>query len=55
MNNFESVGWLRHAFMPPDQNDPRQARDANVERGEEEYSIHDPRNPINKRRREPNK
>ena len=41
---------MTHTFQP-DADGFKQARDANVERADEEYEIFDPRNPMNKRRR----
>ena len=42
---------MTHKFQVED-SDLKQARDANVERGDDEYEMFDPRNPMNKRRRE---
>ncbi|XP_075252587.1 spliceosome-associated protein CWC27 homolog isoform X3 [Convolutriloba macropyga] len=48
--NSSSSAWMTHTFQP-DADGFKQARDANVERADEEYEIFDPRNPMNKRRR----
>merc|ERR1712076_130075 len=48
--NSSSSAWMTHTFQP-DNDDLKQARDANVTRADEEYEIFDPRNPMNKRRR----
>ena len=49
-----SPGRLGHHLAFPEEDQPIKAKDASVQ-NEDTYDIYDPRNPINKRRREENK
>ena len=44
--------WLVHKLSADTEEEVRAAKDANMRNDEDWFDIHDPRNPINKRRRD---
>ena len=50
----EESNWLKHKLQveEEDEESPVLAKDANLKHDSDWYEIHDPRNPINKQRRE---
>lgn len=46
------TAWLNHKMNCTGEDEIVLARDANIRKEEDWYNIYDPRNPINKRRRE---
>jgi peptidyl-prolyl cis-trans isomerase SDCCAG10 len=51
-NVKDDQSWLAHELICQKEDDPVLAKDANMRNEEDWFDIYDPRNPINKRRRE---
>ncbi|XP_071452593.1 spliceosome-associated protein CWC27 homolog [Hetaerina americana] len=55
LDGHASDNWLIHKLQSDEGDNPVLARDANKSKGDDWFEIHDPRNPINQRRREASK